>query len=91
MSGTVEEINQLIAAGKPVMLYRSLAPVALDYYREQYDQLQDGLARYRVRGSSSNTEASTSFDLFRKHLAMTIIRAFKAVSTHVESPTQCCA
>lgn len=64
-SGTVEEINQLRAAGKPVLLYFSTQPVAPDSIDpDQYRRLKDFQAKVRTEGLVS--DYSDVEDLRRK-------------------------
>jgi hypothetical protein len=77
-SGTVEEINEHIAAGKPVMLYFSSAPVALESVdREQYDALLAFKAECEAKGLIERYDSLTDFEeKFRRQLALTVDREF---------------
>ena len=77
-SGTVEEIEEHIAAGKPVMLYFSDAPVRPDSVNdEQYKALKTFKAECLKRGLVEGYEDLSSFrEKFARQLAQTIIRDF---------------
>lgn len=49
-SGTVEEIEKQVKAGKPAMLYYSKRPLPQNHDRQQFDALQQYLARWRPLG-----------------------------------------
>jgi hypothetical protein len=73
-SGTVEEIEEHVAAGKPALLYFSSAPVAPDSV--DHDQLQS-LKKFKdeckQRGLYQNYDSPAEFqDKVRQHLAMTL-------------------
>lgn len=64
-SGTVEEIERCIAAQKPVLLYFSRQPVALDSVdHHQYQQLQDFKQSLEPRGLYDSYDSEAN--LFRK-------------------------
>lgn len=76
-SGTVEEIEEHIAAGKPAMLYFSSAPVRLDSVdQEQYDALtgfkKECYKRALVEGYGSTDEFR---EKVRRQLAQAVIRS----------------
>lgn len=56
-SGTVEEIEEHIGAGKPAMIYFSSAPVRPDSIDEkQYSALREFMGPCGIEGSLSNTK-----------------------------------
>ncbi len=73
-SGTVEEIEEHLKAGKPAMIYFSCAPVqiaAVD--RTQYDKLMGFKQSLQQRGLTEGFSTSTEFrDKFRRQLASKI-------------------
>jgi Domain of unknown function (DUF4062) len=75
-SGTVEEIEEHIATGKPAMIYFSTAPVHLDSVdRQQYEALCAFRKRFEERGLVATYETLSEFrDGFSRHLALTAIR-----------------
>jgi len=77
-SGTVEEIEKHLEAGKPAMIYFSAAPVRLDSVDEQqYQALKEFRRECEQRGLIATYESLTEFrDTFARHLAQTIIRSF---------------
>lgn len=75
-SGTVEEIEEHVAAGKPAMIYFSSTPVAPDSIdSEQYKRLQEWKRQFRdkalVRDYSNRDEFRS---LFYRHLHQTVLR-----------------
>lgn len=70
-SGTVEEIEKHIAAGKPAMIYFSNAPVRPDSVdEEQYRTLKDFKADLAKRGLIDTYDTPVEFGTkFRRHLA----------------------
>jgi hypothetical protein len=75
-SGTVEEVERHIAAGKPTMIYFSSAPVAPDSIEQtQYAALVEFRESLKKRGLVSFFDDIASFrtNLFR-HLSQTVIR-----------------
>jgi hypothetical protein len=77
-SGTVEEIEEHLRAGKPVMLYFSSAPVRPDSVDdEQYRALRDFKEWCRQRGLVEEYESIGEFrDKFQRQLAQTVVRTF---------------
>lgn len=73
-SGTVEEIEAHLAAGKPALLYFSSAPVAPDSVDpKQYKALKDFKKVCQSRGLYQEYESSSEFgDKLRQHLALTL-------------------
>jgi hypothetical protein len=73
-SGTVEEIEEHIKAGKPAMIYFSNAPVRLDSVdEEQYKALRDFRNECQRRGLIETYETQTDFrNKFARHLATTV-------------------
>jgi hypothetical protein len=93
-SGTVEEINEHLASGRPAMIYFSAVPVRLDSVDEkQYDKLRAFKEDLRSRGLFDEYEDLTSFRTkFARHLAQRIISTFTAGDdkgdTNQSSPTE---
>lgn len=79
-SGTVEEIEEHLRAGKPAMIYFSSAPVRLDSVDEaQYGALRTFRDDCRARGLVEEYESLGQFrDKFVRQLAQTVIREFSA-------------
>lgn len=77
-SGTVEEIEEALDAGKPVMLYFSSAPVHLDSVdAEQYRMLSEFKVQCRERGLIDEYGDITEFrERFSRQLAQTVLRRF---------------
>jgi hypothetical protein len=77
-SGTVEEIEEQLAAGKPVLLYFSSVPVRLDSVdNRQYEALVEFKESCRQRGLFAEYQDLTEFrDKFRNDLARTVNRLF---------------
>lgn len=71
-SGTVEEIERHIEAGRPTLLYFSGEPVALDSVdRDEYDRLTSFKKSCRERGQYHSFDNPDQFaDDFNRHLAM---------------------
>jgi hypothetical protein len=82
VSGTVEEIERHLAAGKRAMLYFSTAPVAPDSLDpEQYRHLREFRESCRARGLVEEYDSIEQFrEKFARQLAQTIIRDFPAQS-----------
>jgi hypothetical protein len=77
-SGTVEEIEKHLDAGRPTMIYFSSAPVRLDCVDDkQYKILQEFRQECEQRGLIERYESISEFrDKFSRQLAQTIIRYF---------------
>jgi hypothetical protein len=77
-SGTVEEIEEHLRAGKPAMLYFSSAPVRPDSVNEQqYAALKQFKQECYKRGLVESYESLGEFrDKFTRQLAQTIIRFY---------------
>jgi hypothetical protein len=75
-SGTVEEIDEHVAAGRPAMIYFSSEPVRMDSVdEEQYSQLRQFREECRRRGLIETYENRAEFrEKFARHLAQTVIR-----------------
>jgi hypothetical protein len=73
-SGTVEEIEEHIKAGKPALLYFSTAPVAPESLDpDQYQALKQFKSECRDRGLYHTYDSPTEFrDKVRCHLGMTL-------------------
>lgn len=85
-SGTVEEIERHIAAGKPAMIYFSNAPVVPDSIdQRQYAAMVEFRESLKTRGLVSFFDDAGTFrtDLFR-HLSQTLIRDFAPDGTDGE-------
>lgn len=82
-SGTVEEIEEHLKAGKPTMLYFSSAPVRLDSVNAtQYAALSAFKDDCYKRGLVENYDSLVEFkDKFSRQLAQTIIRDFAVLQT----------
>jgi hypothetical protein len=74
VSGTVEEIERHIAAGKPAMLYFSKSPVHLDSVDDsQYRALKEFKSSCQSRGLYMSYDGLTDFrDQFYRHLQLKI-------------------
>ena len=81
-SGTVEEIEEHLQAGKPAMLYFSTAPVRPDSVDDQqYSALHDFKDSVRQRGLVEEYESLTEFQAkLTRQLAQSIIRYFPATN-----------
>jgi hypothetical protein len=77
-SGTVEEIDEHLRAGRPAMIYFSSAPVRLDsVHEQQYTALRQFKDECRKRGLVEEYESLSEFrEKFSRQLAQTIIRCF---------------
>jgi hypothetical protein len=78
VSGTVEEIEEHIGAGRPAMIYFSSAPVLpSSIVPEQYAAVQDFKQSLQRRGLYEEYESLSDFrQKFSRQLAKTIISAF---------------
>jgi hypothetical protein len=81
-SGTVEEIEEHIQTGKPVMIYFSSAPVRPDSIDEkQYAALKAFKQSLREKGLFEEYESLSDFrGKFTRHLAQKIISRFPVLS-----------
>jgi hypothetical protein len=77
-SGSVEEIEKHVAAGKPAMLYFSNAPVQPDSVDPaQYKALKDFRDRYMQQGLVEFYDSVSEFrEKFARQFAQTIVRDF---------------
>jgi hypothetical protein len=77
-SGTVEEIEEHLRNGKPVMLYFSNAPVRLDSVDDtQYKALKEFRASCEQRGLVESFDSIDEFrEKIRRQLPQTIIRVY---------------
>ncbi len=82
-SGTVEEIEEHVKAGKPAMIYFSTVPVRLDSVDpKQYQALQDFKASLQQRGLYAEYDSPEDFrEKLSRHLGQTILRHFAAKKT----------
>lgn len=85
-SGTVEEIEKHIGAGKPAMIYFSAAPVRADSVdARQYEALKAFRESCRERGLIDEYESITEFrDKLVRQLAQTVIRQYARSSSSSE-------
>ena len=81
-SGTVEEIEEHLTAGKPAMISFSSAPVRLDSVdNDQYSALKTFKESCKQRGLVEEYEDLTQFRAkFSRQLAQTVIRRFTSTS-----------
>lgn len=81
-SGTVEEIEEHIMAGKPAMIYFSLAPVRLDSVDDnQYAAVKAFRESLRPKGLVEEYEYLSQFRMkFVRQLAQIVIRRFTSSS-----------
>jgi len=77
-SGTVEEINEHLASGKPAMIYFSAVPVRMDSVDGvQYERLQTFKSELQSQGLFDEYEDLTGFRAkFARQLAQTVIANF---------------
>jgi hypothetical protein len=82
VSGTVEELQSHIKAGKPAMLYFSAAPVAPDSIDpKQYAALKAFKKECQAKGLYESYESITEFrEKLTRQLALTINRQFSAAA-----------
>ncbi len=80
-SGTVEEINEHLAAGKPAMIYFSDAPVRLDSVDDlQYRALRSFRGDCERRGLIETYSSLEEFrDKFTRQLPQTVLREIKGL------------
>lgn len=81
-SGTVEEIELHISAGKPTLLYFSEEPVALaSVDRDEYERLQSFKGSCKTRGLYKQFDSPSQFaEDFNRHLAMHVNELIGQVS-----------
>lgn len=86
-SGTVEEIEEHVRAGKPAMIYFSQAPVRPDSVDdEQYRALVDFKQNCQARGLIETYDSAQEFrEKFARQLAQTVIRSFNAGNDEQEA------
>lgn len=91
-SGTVEEIREFIAAGKPVMLYFSNVPAALaDVDVEQWQRLRSFQSECQSKGLVYTYETLDELrDLLRSHLGRTVqqLSAESNNTQHLQPPPE---
>jgi len=89
-SGTVEEIEEHLAKGKPTMIYFSSAPVRPDSVDEkQYSALREFRDDFKRRGLIETYESPGEFrEKFARQLAQTVIRQFTTENTSDQILTQ---
>lgn len=82
-SGTVEEINEHVKAGKPALIYFSAAPVVLDSIDiVQYEALKNFKEECKKRGLYETYNSTSEFhEKVRRHLGVTLNshRYFQAI------------
>ncbi|MGV3490091.1 MAG: DUF4062 domain-containing protein [Devosia sp.] len=85
-SGTAEEINEHLAAGKPALLYFSSEPVALGSFdSDEYDRLKTFESDLRARGLLEYYDTKGEFrEKLARQLSQTLIRNF----THATDITE---
>ena len=73
-SGTVEEIQRHVNAGKPALIYFSTAPVAPDNLDpEQFNALKAFRIECQAKGLYKSFDSTADFhEIFRRHLGLTI-------------------
>jgi hypothetical protein len=74
VSGSVEEIEKHVKAGKPAMIYFSTAPIKPDSVDEaQYSKLKEFREQLKTRGLCETYDSPNDFsDKFKRHLAMKV-------------------
>lgn len=89
-SGTVEEINRHIEAGKPAMIYFSISPVRPDSVDgEQYEALQKFRRECEERGLIETYESLSEFrEKFTRQLGHNILEQFSKEGTAVENKVE---
>jgi hypothetical protein len=87
-SGTIEEIERHLAAGKPAMIYFSSAPVRPDSVDEaQYAALRRFKDECKRRGLIEEYESLSEFrEKLTRHLAQTVIRRFSSGDSSATVP-----
>lgn len=88
-SGTVEEIEEHLAAGKPAMLYFSNTPVHPDSVDDaQYKALREFRSACQKRGLIESYDSLEEFrEKFRRQLAQTIIHVYGSIGTPRTNPS----
>lgn len=81
-SGTVEEVEEHIKAGKPTLVYFSNAPVRLDSVDDQqYTALKAFRESIKARGLCESYDTVSEFrDKLTRQIAQTVIRRFTATN-----------
>lgn len=89
VSGTVEEIQEHVSAGKPAMIYFSSTPVRLDSVdEEQYAKLNEFKQEMKKTGLVESYDSLGEFrDKFSRQLTQTIIRAYPIATTTTSTTT----
>jgi hypothetical protein len=89
VSGTVEEIQEHLRAGKPAMIYFSSAPVRPDSVDEQqYAALKEFKQEIKKTGLVESYDSLGEFrDKFSRQLTQTIIRAYPIATTTTSTTT----
>jgi nucleoside 2-deoxyribosyltransferase len=88
-SGTAEEIMEFISAGKPALLYFSSQPIRPDSVDpSQYNALKAFKAQKLAEGLVVDYDSIDEFRTkLRRHMAQTIIREFRPVSSRSAPPS----
>jgi hypothetical protein len=89
-SGTVEEIEEHVNAGKTAMLYFSNAPVRMDSVdNAQYESLKDFKKQCRDRGLYEEFEESGEFKTkFERQLTQKVIEKYVPNKSSIEAPVE---
>jgi len=86
-SGTIEEIERFVAAGKPVMLYFLKGPIPNNHDAEQFRLLREYKSQMALRAIYAEFETEEDFkDQVGKHLAGIMARVAKTQQGHVAAP-----
>jgi hypothetical protein len=85
-SGTVEEIEEHIGAGRPAMIYFSTAPVRPDSVEAvQYEKLKAFKEHMRPRGLTEEYDDLSTFrEKFQRHLAQKMVERFSSLQHSTE-------
>jgi hypothetical protein len=88
-SGTVEEIEEHLSAGKPAMIYFSSAPVRQESVDEnQYKGLRKFKDEYLQKGLVETYDSLSEFrEKLTRQLAQTVLRSFAVPESHHQDKT----
>ena len=86
VSGTVEEIEEHISTGRPVLIYFSRTPVTLDSVdAQQYASLTNFRESPKSRGLYQDFDDASDFQAkFSRHLSKTINKDFRVAGIHLD-------